>query len=86
MVYEVQNLLVISENSVRYEKSQLANCLEKLGSIFLKPFLVDIHLEDRHNLDSYIFDIFHLTPGEREGVYEAVIHLVETRLKKAGSV
>jgi hypothetical protein len=41
---------------------------------------------DRRALDDIIFDILGLTPGEREAVYEAVIDLVEARLKKAKSV
>lgn len=37
-------------------------------------------------LDSIVFDALNLTQGERDGVYEAVINLVEKRLKKAGSL
>ena len=29
------------------------------------------------------FDALHLTQGERDGVYEAVVNLVESRLRKA---
>jgi hypothetical protein len=36
--------------------------------------------------NSNIFDILALSQGERDAVYEAVINLVEARLKKAGSV
>ncbi len=39
-----------------------------------------------HNLDDFIFDIFGLTTTERDAVYEAVIHLVGSRLKKATSL
>ncbi len=38
---------------------------------------------DRFDLDSIIFDVLNLTPGERDGVYEAVTQLVTTRLEKA---
>jgi len=38
------------------------------------------------NPDNIIFDALNLTQGERDAVYEAVINLVEARLKKAGSV
>ena len=41
---------------------------------------------DRLALDDIIFDALNLTQGEREGVYEAVIHLVEARLQKASSL
>ncbi len=38
---------------------------------------------DRRSLDAIIFDVLNLTQGERDGVYEAVIQLVTTRLEKA---
>jgi len=38
------------------------------------------------HLDDAIFNALSLTQGERDDVYEAVINLVEARLKKAGSV
>ena len=38
------------------------------------------------NLDNIIFDALNLTQCERDAVYEAVINLVEGRLKKAGSI
>lgn len=41
---------------------------------------------ERRSLDNIIFDIISLTQGERDAVYEAVINLVEARLKKAGSL
>lgn len=47
---------------------------------------LDLEDEDRRTLDSIIFDALALTQGERDAVYEAVINLVEARLKKAGSV
>ena len=40
---------------------------------------------DRCVFDEIIFDALSLTKGEREAVYEAVIDLVESRLKKADS-
>jgi hypothetical protein len=45
-----------------------------------------IRNKDWHRLDNAIFDILALTQGERDAVYEAVINLVEARLKKAGSL
>ena len=38
------------------------------------------------NLDAIIFDALNLTQGEREGVYESVVNLVESRLRKARSL
>ena len=42
--------------------------------------------DDRRDLDTIIFDALSLTQGERDGVYEAVIRLVEARLRKAKSL
>ena len=38
------------------------------------------------DLDAIIFDALNLTQGERDGVYEAVVNLVEARLRKARSL
>ena len=38
------------------------------------------------DLDAIIFDALNLTRGERDGVYEAVVNLVESRLRKARSL
>ena len=43
-------------------------------------------MPDRRALDAIIFDALNLTQGERDSVYEAVIHLVEARLQKAQSL
>lgn len=37
-------------------------------------------------IDNLIFDILELTQGERDGVYEETISLIESRLKKSQSV
>ena len=42
--------------------------------------------DDRRSLDTIIFDTLNLTQGERDGVYEAVVNLVEARLRKARSL
>ncbi len=46
----------------------------------------EMRMSDRHDLDNVIFDTLKLTQGERDAVYEAVIDLAETRLKKAVSL
>ncbi len=46
----------------------------------------EIEMHDRLELDQVIFDALSLTQGERDAVYEAVINLVEARLKKASSL
>ena len=60
-------------------RSSLA--VRKIGSI-----QEESQSRERRSLDNIIFDILGLTQGERDAVYEAVISLVESRLKKAGSV
>ena len=42
--------------------------------------------DDRRALDTIIFDTLDLTQGERDGVSEAVVRLVESRLRKARSL
>lgn len=42
--------------------------------------------DDRRALDTIIFDVLDLTQGERDGIYEAVVNLVEARLRKARSL
>ena len=46
----------------------------------------EIHQPDRRALDAIIFDALDLTQGERDGVYEAVVNLIESRLRKAKSL
>ena len=46
----------------------------------------DTASQERRGLDNIVFDILGLTQGERDAVYEALIQLVEARLKKAESV
>ena len=43
-------------------------------------------MPDRRALDTIIFDALNLTQGERDGVYESVVKLVEARLNKAKSL
>ena len=42
--------------------------------------------DDRRALDTIIFDALDLTQGERDGVYEEVVNLVASRLRKARSL
>ena len=46
----------------------------------------EIHQPDRRALDAIIFDALDLTQGERDSVYESVVNLVESRLRKARSL
>ena len=57
------------------------------GAITSKEGIMQVEpLADRRQLDNVIFDALNLTQGERDGVYEAIIHLVEARLQKANSL
>ncbi len=50
------------------------------------PIFDEVTQPDRRTLDDIIFDAIGLTQGERDGVYEAVVELVQRRLEKAQSV
>lgn len=64
----------------------LNQAFEPMKQRQILPIFDEIHHPDRRALDAIIFDALNLTPGERDGVYEAVIHLVEARLQKASSL
>jgi len=75
--YEVADLICINPAVIRFRDIQLLN---STSWDVLAPST------DRKTLDSIVFDALNLTQTERDAVYEAVINLVEARLKKAGSV
>ena len=77
--YELENLLCVNPNFI-YVKGEIDESLlasEDWDVLSPSPARIAI--------DNLIFDILELSQGERDGVYEAVINLVETRLKKAKS-
>ena len=75
--YEVSDLLCVNPTSITFTDS----------NIFISTFWDVLSPSvDRRNLDKPIFDVLGLTQGERDAVYEAVIELVESRLKKASSL
>ena len=87
MVYEVQNLLILSQSAFIHHKERAMDLRSKMENELLKPLVEDIQANPhRRALDTLVFDALDLTPGERDGVYEAVIHLVEARLQKASSL
>ena len=75
--YEVSELLCLDPRTVAFEDEAM---FTSSSWEMLQPS------DDRRALDAIIFDALSLTQGERDGVYEAVIHLVETRLQKASSL
>ena len=75
--YEVSELLCLDPKTIGFEDE----------AIFTSPSWEMLEpSDDRRILDTIIFDALNLTQGERDSVYEAVIHLVEARLQKASSL
>ncbi|MDO9228272.1 MAG: Eco57I restriction-modification methylase domain-containing protein, partial [Syntrophales bacterium] len=68
------------------DKPEWEDIIATFGKRQVLPIAEEIASKDRHRMDNVIFDALRLTRGEREAVYEAVISLVETRLKKASSL
>ena len=81
-VYELADCLIVLPQPSR-EIKQVLSELAKREFLTLRE---EIDQSDRRALDSIIFDALNLTQGERDGVYEAVVHLVEARLRKASSL
>ena len=75
--YETANIVIPNPAMIDEEDArQVLNA----GDMF------EVNDKDRKLLDDLVFDTLNLTQGERDGVYEAVINLVETRLSKARSL
>ncbi len=64
----------------------LSQAFEPMRQREILPIFDEIHQPDRRALDALVFDVLNLTQGERDGVYEAVTHLAEARLRKAKSL
>ena len=75
--YEVSKLLCLDLRRIGFEDAAM---FTSSSWEMLEPS------DDRRALDEIIFDALNLTQGERDGVYEAVIHLVEARLQRAQSL
>ncbi len=72
--YEVSELLCLDPKIFAFEDETI---FASTAWEMLEP------TDDRCALDAIIFDALGLTQGERDGVYEAVVNLVESRLRKA---
>ena len=75
--YEVSKLLCLDPRRIGFEDEAM---FTSSSWEMLEPS------DDRRALDEIIFDALNLTQGERAGVYEAIIHLVEARLQRAQSL
>ncbi len=75
--YEVSELLCLDPATVVFDDETI---FASSSWEMLEPS------DDRRALDAIVFDVLNLTQGERDGVYEAVVNLVEARLSKARSL
>ena len=82
-VYWLKTLPVLNSHEAPQE---FRKCYDEIKTRKILPIFDEIHQSDRRALDALIFDALDLTPGERDGVYEAVVNLVEARLSKAKSL
>ena len=82
-VYWLKTLPVLNSHVAAQEFRQ---CYDEIKTRKILSIFDEIHQSDRHALDALIFDNLNLTQGERDGVYEAVVDLVEARLNKAKSL
>ena len=82
-VYWLKTLPILKESHIPGEIHQ---CYENIKTREILPIFDEIDQTDRCELDAIIFDALGLTQGERDGVYEAVVNLVESRLRKARSL
>jgi len=81
-VYELADCLIV----LPHESDRLHTVLNKAKQRNFLPLRQELQNSNRREIDSIVFDNLGLTSGERDAVYEAVINLVETRLKKADSL
>ncbi|MDE0016340.1 MAG: Eco57I restriction-modification methylase domain-containing protein [Candidatus Poribacteria bacterium] len=81
-VYEVKDFQIIQPELVAFNEDLVNTLIQReVGTI-----QEDVEHPNRRALDAIIFDALDLTQGERDGVYEAVVNLVEARLRKARSL
>jgi hypothetical protein len=86
-VYEMERLTVLSPKMVPPAvRVAMLGSFEQLRVRPIKPVQQEMNQADRRALDEITFDFLALTAGERDAVYEAVIGLVDARLKKAESM
>ena len=82
-VYWLKTLPILEESCV---ENEIRQCYETMKTREILPIFDEIQQPDRRALDAIIFDALDLTQEEQEEMYEAVVHLVETRLQKASSL
>ena len=75
--YEVSELLCLDPKTFAFEDAAI---FTSSSWEMLEPS------DDRRAFDAIVFDALNFTQGERDSVYEAVVNLVESRLRKARSM
>ena len=84
---DISRFVVIRPNLLLCaDPNSLKGAIKQMSHRPAHPVESEIHQPDRRALDDVIFDVLGLTRGERDAVYEAVVNLVQARLKKAESV
>lgn len=81
-VYELADCLI----ALPQESEEVKQALMVAEKRQFLPFDEEIQHPNRKAIDKIIFDVLNLTQGERDAVYDAVINLVNSRLKKAKSL
>jgi hypothetical protein len=83
---DANKICVPQLKALRAHADSLTSSLKILGKRPVGNIYDEVARSDRRDLDSLVFDILGLTPGERDAVYEAIVDLVRKRLSKAESV
>ena len=87
MVPDILSFDFISPDWIDTESGEsLRQAFEPMKQRPVLSIFDEIHQPDRRVLDAIIFHALGLTQGERDGVYEGVVNLVESRLRKARSL
>ena len=82
MVSDYENVPTLE--NINVDKKTTESVLRQISP--LSPRKIANSESEWFTLDAIIFDALDLTQGERDGVYEAVVNLVESRLRKAKSL
>lgn len=83
-VYEVAQLPILNPKILtRRQSTRLNKVLDSFSQREILPLANELSQDDTRRLDALIFEVLGLTKTEREQVYDAVRHLVTTRLDKA---
>ena len=82
---DAKQLLIVNPDLLPQGEG-MAHLIADSGRENIMPISAEIYQPCRRALDCIIFDVLGLTQGERDAVYEAVVNLVEARLKKARSL